>query len=73
MQEHFVENAKLSENYFIVDCEVMLVCLSTELCLVEKQELFFFFFLFKVCQISSLRNASLIFYNVLESESCCRP
>ena len=30
MQEHFVENAKLSENYFIVDCEVMLVCLSTE-------------------------------------------
>lgn len=28
MQEHFIDNAKLSEKYFIVNCEQLLVCLS---------------------------------------------
>lgn len=28
LQEHFIDNAKLSEKYFIVNCEQLLVCLS---------------------------------------------
>lgn len=28
LQEHFIDNAKLSEKYFIVNCDQLLVCLS---------------------------------------------
>lgn len=64
MQAHFLDNAKLSENYFIVNCEQLLVCLSINSCLAIELWLFHIndVFLFISNQLSII---SLFYYYLL--------